>query len=62
MMKGKKNFNDGGEGLLWAMFSHDNGACDDWIFWLTIASTDLEAHVLTFYVTSNFSPKILKVT
>jgi hypothetical protein len=29
MMKGKKNFNDGGEGLLWAMFSHDNGACDD---------------------------------
>jgi hypothetical protein len=46
------------------MFSCDNGACDDWIviFWLNIASTNLQAHVLTFYVTSNFSPKILKVT
>jgi hypothetical protein len=31
MKKGKKNFTIGGEGLLWTMFSYDNGACDDWI-------------------------------
>jgi hypothetical protein len=29
MMKGKKNFNDGGEGLLRTMFSCENDACDD---------------------------------